>query len=747
MAEDSRRVIPRFAAGQAVRTGASRTLGYLGRTELKPLWAGSLLLVALSLPEALPAQTAADRLPRVTLDGQYFSAGGGRFLPVGAHWVPAKAAVLWPLHWEPKQVEADFARMKELGFNTVRLDLLWAWFEPRPGDYNPEAFQQLDYLVSLAHRYRIYLHPTLFVGGEVGEAYWDVPWRRGRHPHSDPEMLFFETNHAAELARRYKDETAILAWDLTDEPPFWVVQGATSDAMAANWTRLIAGALRRFDSMHPIVAGTSMEDVSHGPFRPDNIRSEVDFFSVHPYTIYAPNLFPDSLLSERASLGAAFETALSGSLGKPVMVQELGISSAQYDPALAAAYDRMSLYSSLGAGANGFLLWCFTDADPGQYHALPYLRSPHETQFGLIDAQGNNRPRASNFQDFSKVTSQLDLTGLTPAAALAGVVVPREWSKAAGDFAGLGLKGAEAIPYTSTFDGNTAQQPAGASSDNLALTQAWLSSFVLARRAGLNVAFPREQEDWQKHAMVLLPAPLTGTETALIHVHTDFWEKALSYVQKGGVLYASFSGDAAIPEMSRLFGARLLDRKPVADVTLRVIAPFGALKPGDTFHYSGGSDAPRYWKAVLGVDGGTVIAVDQDNQPALIAHQLGTGRTLISAYPIESYLGRQASAFDGSDSTHRIYAALAAWAGVHPDFETDRTPVEISILRGPQRGYAVVVNHSSKPQHVTVSSRLALKSAARVTPGGPAAIPLQENGWTMELQPWEGAIVDWKMKP
>jgi hypothetical protein len=65
--------------------------------------------------------------------------------------------------------------MHDLGYSLVRLDLLWAWFEPRPGDYNPAAFEQFDFLVSLAHRYQVYLHPSLFIGGEVGEAYWDVP--------------------------------------------------------------------------------------------------------------------------------------------------------------------------------------------------------------------------------------------------------------------------------------------------------------------------------------------------------------------------------------------------------------------------------------------------------------------------------------------------------------------------------------------------------------------------------------------
>jgi len=62
--------------------------------------------------------------------------------------------------------------------------------------------------------------------------------------------------------------------------------------------------------------------------------------------------------------------------------------------------------------------------------------------------------------------------------------------------------------------------------------------------------------------------------------------KARSYVENGGVLYASVSGDAAMPEMDSLFGARLVDLIPVRDVTLKVVAPFGNLKPGDTFTYS-----------------------------------------------------------------------------------------------------------------------------------------------------------------
>lgn len=145
----------------------------------------------------------AQPLPPVRMDGNYFSRNGKRFIPVGVNWVPAKAGMEWPYEWNPASIEKDFAQMHDLGVNTVRLDLVWAWFEPRPGQYNEKAFQELQFLSQLGRKYEIYLNPMLLIGGEVGEAYWDVPYRYGRDPQSDPEMLRLETDFAAELARRF----------------------------------------------------------------------------------------------------------------------------------------------------------------------------------------------------------------------------------------------------------------------------------------------------------------------------------------------------------------------------------------------------------------------------------------------------------------------------------------------------------------------------------------------------------------
>jgi len=694
--------------------------------------------------QLVAAQTT-ESLPGVKMSGNYFERDGKRFLPVGVNWVPAKAAMEWPYQWDPASIEADFAQMHELGVNAVRLDLVWSWFEPRPGDFNPEAFKELDFLTSLASRYKIYLNPMLLIGGEVGEAYWDVPYRHGRDPQSDPYMLQLETDLAAELARHFAKNNAILAWDLTDEPPFWITAN-TTDAAAINWTRLISGALRRYDPGHLVVVGTAMQDVEHGPFRPDMLGSEVDFFSVHPYTIYAPKLFPDAMLSERQTYGAAFETALTGGAGRPVMIQELGASSAQYEPEAIAQYERTAMYSGFAAGANGFLIWCYTDAAKSQYSKVPYLRSPHETQFGIVTADRKERPAAKMLTAFSKAMGSLDLDGIEPAPAEAAILVPDEWSKPYGDESHFGLTGPEIAPYTSQDEGGSvAGQPLpNQSAENSRLVGAWLSSYILSRRAGVKAAFPREYADWQKYPMLVLASPLTSTNSMMVHLHSDIWDKVRTYVENGGVLYASVSGDAAIPEMESVFGARLVDHLPVRDVTLKIVAPFGNLKPGDTFTYSASADDPGQWAATLELKGGQVIAVDQDGRPALVANQLGKGKTLFCAYPIEIYLANLPSAFEGNDQTYRIYQGLEEWAGLKRMVWTDQPSVEAAALNAADHGYIVLVNHSSQLKHVTLGSSLPISALGPLDAGQGNSIARHNSGWEFDVPPYDAEVLKWR---
>jgi len=230
----------------------------------------------------------------------------------------------------------------------------------------------------------------------------------------------------------------------------------------------------------------------------------------------------------------------------------------------------------------------------------------------------------------------------------------------------------------------------------------------------------------------------------IAHVHSDFYEKARKYVEGGGFLYASVAADAAIPDMETIFGARLVDTAVVSEVTLKIVEPFGGLKPGDTFHYSAPGASPRVWGSLLEVKGGKVIALDQDGRPALIANTIGSGKTLLSAYPIETYLANSPAAFEKAENTHRLYEAFRNWTGVKPTFQSDQPSVEVTSLRGDDHGYAVVVNHSAQAYKVTISTSLPVKSVRQIGPESSKALPVEGSTWKMDVEPYEAAIVEWK---
>jgi endo-1,4-beta-mannosidase len=678
-------------------------------------------------------------LTSVTLSGNYFETEGRPFIAVGVNWVPAQAAMQWPYEWDPASIEADFAKMRDLGINFFRFDLVWQWFEPRPGQFNEEAFRQFDFMIEMAHKYEIYLNPNFFIGGQVGDAYWDVPWRNGRHPHADPDMLRLQARHVEKIAQRYQGEPAIMVWDLTDEPPFWIVGHDTTDAMAANWTQLLCTSLREVDPDHLIMCGTAGQDLGRGPFRADVIVRWVDFLSVHPYPIYNPDLYPEPLLSTRMTYAAALETMLSRGTGKPVLMHEFGATSSQYDPERQARYYNTLMYSALAAGNQGFVAWCATDADPEiQYNRAPYKRNPHETQFGITDYQGNDRPHGREMRWMSQVVQQLDLNGVEPASLEAGIVVPHEWAYGP-DYAQYGFAEDKLYQYS---PGNILDYCTDHHA-NKELTQSWLSTFILCRQAGIHVGFPREYDDWSGLPLLLTPVPATNTYG--YHLYVPFWQRVRPYVEAGATLYSSLSSKSAlsIPDVIDLFGVSLADRvawRP--EVRLTFDANLFGIQAGETFEFHA-APGLQGMGVLLAVHGAQVVAHDQDGNPALVVHDLGKGHTVLCAYPIEHMLGITPNAFEDGSSYWRLYRALKELAGIRSLFTVDHPGVEVGWLSGTDRDYVVLVNHTSQTVSGSVLASHGKGQARRVLPEGPHSVVGTGNTWPFELPGFTGTLFEW----
>jgi hypothetical protein len=262
----------------------------------------------------------------------------------------------------------------------------------------------------------------------------------------------------------------------------------------------------------------------------------------------------------------------------------------------------------------------------------------------------------------------------------------------------------------------------------------------------MNPALPRELGDWSKYPFVLLPSPLTATDPVFVHVHTDFWEKALAYVKGGGILYASLAASSAIPNMEALFGARMTDSVPVSELTLTIVKSIGDLKIGETFHFAVPGGGAKYWGTGLDIAGGDVIAVDQDKRPALVATQVGKGRTLLSAYPLEAYLGNQSMAFENGETGYRLIRALRDWSGMRPLVSTDQPSIEATALMGRARGYIVLANHSAEPHTTLLSTTLAVQSMKRLTVDGSTDVTGNKSGWSVDVPAYGGAILEWRQK-
>lgn len=673
--------------------------------------------------------------PPVRPGRRYLEHAGRSFVPVGAHLVP-QAGPDWPWRAGVADFERELAAMAAAGLNSVRIDVIWSAVEPEPGVYDESHLEVLDRILAASARHGLWLHPALFVGGEVGDAVWEPTWVGGQNPHRDPRLLGLQVRHAAMLARRWSGDPSVIAWDLSDEPPSWLHTRTTTDDDARTWTRQLAAALRRSDPDHPVTIGTASQEVDHGPFRADVVADELDFTCVHPYPIYSPELYPDDLLSSRMTHAAAFEAAFASGAGRPVMVHEYGASSTQFDPGRVADYDRLLCWSAFGRGAIGFYAWCWVDAEPAAYARAPYVRMPHETQFGVTTHDGTPRPRLAVLSELAAALRTVDLDAFASDGPdiHAAVVVPHEYARPY-DPASYGLDGASAGPYV------PAERAWYPDRDVKPLVRACLNTFVLGARAGLSIGFPREQLDntWPDTPLVVLPAPLTSTTSSLLHVRTSFWSGAAAFHAAGGTLYLSLSSESAIPNLDAVAGVRISGRAPVDDtVEFRFVAAFGGFGPGDVLTIAAGCGDPHMRGVLLTVEDAEVLAVDAAGRPVLTRVRRDQGWSVTCAHPIELLLAAIPDAHR-ADQWWRLALGLRELARIEPNVSVDHPDLTTGALRGPGGGLLVVTNHG--PESVDV--RVQLPDDVHVTAAAMSGVEFDGQDRRLRLQGRHAALLTW----
>jgi endo-1,4-beta-mannosidase len=151
---------------------------------------------------------------RIAKDGRTFETEAGKpFVPFGVNYF--RPGTGWaPQVWKQFDSEAtrkDFARMKELGINCVRVFLTYHSFHAEPGVLNKEGLEKFDQFLKLAEKAGIYVHPA-------GPDHWEGPpnWRPVAV--ADQRTLQYTVQFWELFAARYRGRHVIFAYDLKNEP-------------------------------------------------------------------------------------------------------------------------------------------------------------------------------------------------------------------------------------------------------------------------------------------------------------------------------------------------------------------------------------------------------------------------------------------------------------------------------------------------------------------------------------------------
>jgi hypothetical protein len=291
----------------------------------------------------------------LTLDNQPYQMAGINYYPQGTPWDR-----FWP-GYDPRIIDQDFALMRSLGLNTIRIFVPYEQFGGP--DVDPAMMDRLADLLARAEGQGLKVIVTLF---DFRSDYNLVLW-----PEAD--------RHLETLLTRFAPYRAILAWDLKNEPD--LDYAANGPETVNLWLAHTARLARAADPHHLLTIGWS------NPEAAQHLANTVDLVSFH---YYAP----------AADLPARYQALRAAVPARPLALTEYGLPTwnsfffpgGHSEPEQAAYYADILgfLRTSDSAGALAWTLYDFDHVPPGVVGRLPWRTRPQQ-YLGVLRADGTTK--------------------------------------------------------------------------------------------------------------------------------------------------------------------------------------------------------------------------------------------------------------------------------------------------------------------------------------------------------------------
>jgi len=544
-----------------------------------------------------------------------------------------------PLMW--RRYDADLIRqelrvLREHGMNLTRSFFYWPDFMPEPDRIDEDMVARYADFLDRHVEAGMSTVPTFLVGHMSGEN-WDPSWRGGRDLYTDVWLVARQAWFAKEMTARFHDHPAVAGWLISNEMPIYG-EPSTREHVTP-WAELMVQAVRAGGGTQPVSIGDGawgieVSGVDNG-FSVGEVARLTDFVGPHVYRMENDVV--------RQHLAAAFVCELAGTAagtGKPVVLEEFGVTDNFVSAEHARHYYRQILHNTLLAGSTGWIAWNNTDYDD-LYDQDPYRHHAFEMHFGVTDARGRPKPQLEEFRDFAEVLDRVDFPRCTRPPAMAALVVPSYLE--------------HEYPFT---------EP----SDRTHIYDVLRQGYVAARAADLPVTLLRERDGLTPGLpLYLVPSAKQLTAPA--------WHVLANAAENGAVVYVSYSpGGNGVQrgpwyaDLNGMFGVEhqlrygLVD--PIADdeVTVRLTRDFGTLTRGTELVFPAGGDENSRAYLPVRPAGAEVVAVDQHDRPVLLERRTGSGRIVLCTYPLELLAAARPMA--NPEPTHAVYDALASLAGV-----------------------------------------------------------------------------------
>lgn len=291
--------------------------------------------------------------------------------------------------------ERDFAQMRALGYDAIRLNLSWSLLEPSPGRIDSRYLARIAQVVGWARAAGIYvvldMHqdawskylystsadhcaaPYQAIRGFDGAPRWasihtqPVCALRGVRE-LDPAVRedfakFFRDARApdgvglrehfisaiAALARRFRGDPTVAGYELINEPTYFDINGTDASVLLPFYAKVIAGVMHEVAGIRQLffIEPASTRDLSDV----SNITVSWASFSPFRNVVYEPHVYTRTFTPVTFPMDGGYRSAISDArhLGTPLWIGEFGSDPKDTATVLAAHYREQNVFGLGGA--------------------------------------------------------------------------------------------------------------------------------------------------------------------------------------------------------------------------------------------------------------------------------------------------------------------------------------------------------------------------------------------------------------